>query len=843
MSPHGDYRPPPHQHYRPTPVQALKDAKKADIEYRAQTDIHPPILLGTLENMGVFQAAVNDLQPLDDNSWLPLKARLIIEREQTQELEYKRMTTASAIQSTLPNFKPDSQSSYKGKAVDRQKADYELSQEPIRKRLGALADRHIEKHWSGGRDVAYPNLPDFAADVLCSVRALYMQAIKDEGVNSSDPEAFLNLDSMKWVYEHKIKPRAVRITLELFNCCVCENSRFYAFEGMIQHFGAKHDEDFGENNVIVQWRRAAWTEDPPFVYHGPMVRPRAGLPVTTSAEIGNSMAAAASLPTQPVSANTTDTAFTGNSHEMAAAASLPTQPSPATATATTPAGINHAMAATASLPTQPASMNATATTSAEVTQEQATAAASLLPSLLRGLPQAQPIEASSKDTATSTSTANFVDPSVISQTAYWYWSALENVRGLWNSVRLTATLNSLVKCCKKHSDKAFDLDTLAVALRLPAAKELLVPRDLACQICVVSKFGSSVSFPSYAERTRGGFFASPLALVEHFQAVHQDSRAKAFGWLHEMIEVPDDEDIRGLMTAVGMNDSKLAILADAFPRVFPQPLPPIGTVTSATEEVKLAIAAQNNRKKNRGRDKKHHEQHDRYTAHEPASVEDAYDSMPEAAEDEYDPRRPRFASNTVRTTDRANQGSHTGFDGSFQMNPPRGLPKHDWYAQLEIPDCIRSSDLPDAEEPDSDYSPNDVPLPTVTMAYVPSNYQPPAPMQGLPGKSKLINLGGLTYYTGTGQNAFGQERTWLDAAEPADHYMGAGPPRTRHIRARMILPRASGPSSAPATAQPQAQAQVQAEAQAQARHVAQSPRTYTASSPPPPAPMRFYFER
>lgn len=826
MSPHGDHWPPPHQHYRPAPVQALKDAKKADIEYRAQIDIHPPILLGALENMSAFQAAVNDLQPIDDNSWLPLKAKLIIEREQTQELEYKRMTTASAIQSTLPNFNPDSQSSYKGKPVDRQKADYELSQEPIRKRLGALADRHIEEHWSGGRDVAYPNLPDFAADVLCSVRALYMQAIKDEGINSSDPEAFLNLDSMKWVYEHKIKPLAVRLTLELFNCCVCENSRFYAFEGMIQHFGAKHDEDFGENNVIVQWRRAAWTEDPPFVYHGPIVRPRAGLPVPanttarTSAEIGNSMAAAASLPTQPVSVNTTDTTSTG---------------------------ISHAMAAAAPLPTQPASANATATTSAEVTQEMATAAASLLPSLLRALPQAQPIEAPSMETATSTSTANFVDASVISQTAYWYWSSLDNVRGLWNSVRLTATLNCLVKCCKKHSDKGFDLDTLAVALRLPAAKELLVARDLACQICVVSKFGSSVSFPSYAERTRDGFFASPLALVEHFQAVHHDSRAKAFGWLHEMIEVPDDEDIRGLMTAVGMNDSKLAILADAFPRVFPQPLPPIGTVTSATEEVKLAIAAQNSRKKNKGRDKKHHEQHDRYTAHEPASVEDAYDSMPEAAENEYDPRRPRFASNTVRTTDRANQGSYTGLDESFQMNPPRGLPKHDWYAQLEIPDCIRSSDLPDADEPDSDYSPNDLPytapdpLPTVTMAYVPTNYQPPAPMQGLPGESKLINLGGHTYYTGTGQNAFGQERTWLDAAEPADHYMGAGPPRTRHIRARRILPRASGPSSAPATAQPQAQ--VQAQAQAQARHVAQSPQTYTASSPPPPAPMRFYFER
>jgi hypothetical protein len=69
---------------------------------------------------------------------------------------------------------------------------------------------------------------------------------------------------MKWVFDTKVKPNTEPYRKELFLCNACEYpSKYYGFEGVIQHYAAKHTSALSVGSVVVHWK-SEWPEYPPF---------------------------------------------------------------------------------------------------------------------------------------------------------------------------------------------------------------------------------------------------------------------------------------------------------------------------------------------------------------------------------------------------------------------------------------------------------------------------------------------------------------------------------------------------------------------------------------------------
>ncbi len=73
----------------------------------------------------------------------------------------------------------------------------------------------------------------------------------------------LTLENMKWLFDVKVKPLTEPYMKELFYCRSCEaNNKLYGFEGVVQHYAAKHTSSLSLGSVVVHWR-AEWPEAPP----------------------------------------------------------------------------------------------------------------------------------------------------------------------------------------------------------------------------------------------------------------------------------------------------------------------------------------------------------------------------------------------------------------------------------------------------------------------------------------------------------------------------------------------------------------------------------------------------
>ena len=255
-------------------VNEVKASRRAEIERRC-ADLEPPLLPNVLNHMESFQAAIQITQPLTDQAWQILKPRLLVqlpyaerrERKHTQQNEilveeYKqRRYQESQLKETKDNF-------------DR---EWETFQAPVRNRIGALADEIIETNWAGAKSISKDNSPKFAADVLMTVRQRFYaeiaeedeaalaagEPVKTDSLNGP-PTRKLILENMKWLFDNKIKPLTDHFQRELFLCNGCDgNFKFYGFEGVIQHYAAKHTTTLSMGNIVVHWR-AEWPEYPPF---------------------------------------------------------------------------------------------------------------------------------------------------------------------------------------------------------------------------------------------------------------------------------------------------------------------------------------------------------------------------------------------------------------------------------------------------------------------------------------------------------------------------------------------------------------------------------------------------
>ncbi|KAI0196240.1 hypothetical protein EV127DRAFT_331171, partial [Xylaria flabelliformis] len=253
-------------------AEEMKAARRIEIERRA-SELKPPIPGHILALIPSFQAAIQITSPFDDTAWNLLKPRLIAQRKDVdQELGQNQETFSQSPVAPEQNLQRRS-------LENKQQVDktWDDAQIPLRARILALADQIIRDVWGNGRKVNKESSPQFAAEVLLYVRERFYAEIEEDDAaaraagqqpNSDPPNGpytrKLTLENMRWLFDVKIKPLTESQRKELFYCHGCEaNTKLYGFEGVVQHYAAKHTSCLSLGNVVVHWR-AEWPIVPPF---------------------------------------------------------------------------------------------------------------------------------------------------------------------------------------------------------------------------------------------------------------------------------------------------------------------------------------------------------------------------------------------------------------------------------------------------------------------------------------------------------------------------------------------------------------------------------------------------
>lgn len=260
-------------------VAELKATRKAEIERRALF-LDPPLTADVLHHIPSFQAATHIVAQLDDHAWDLLKPRLLAQRvdaetaleaERTAQVKLKLEQGHEEEAQTEPTLATSKE------ARDRIDKDWEEVQAPLRAKIAGYADEVIRDSWGKGKKVKRDNCSRFAVDALLHVRSrFYAEVVKEAAAAraagktppTDPPEGpftqKLTLENMKWIFDTKIKPHTETFRKELFYCNGCEgNFKPFGFEGVIQHYAAKHTTVLSLGNIVVHWR-AEWPEHPPF---------------------------------------------------------------------------------------------------------------------------------------------------------------------------------------------------------------------------------------------------------------------------------------------------------------------------------------------------------------------------------------------------------------------------------------------------------------------------------------------------------------------------------------------------------------------------------------------------
>lgn len=248
-------------------------------------ELDPPITPSVLALIPSFQAAIQIISPLDDNAWRLLKPRLLLQRVDAEndaeqnEPGDPRGNDPSHLALERIEGAEERPHEEGNNIITKQLIDkaWDDVQAPLRARISAYADEVIQDDWGNGQKVDTENSPQFATEVLLYVRKRFYAEIAKESTAAhaagqrpmQDPPGGpftqkLTLENMRWLFDVKIKPHTESYRRDLFFCNGCEvSSKAFGFEGVIQHYAAKHTNVLSLGSVVVHWR-AEWPETPPF---------------------------------------------------------------------------------------------------------------------------------------------------------------------------------------------------------------------------------------------------------------------------------------------------------------------------------------------------------------------------------------------------------------------------------------------------------------------------------------------------------------------------------------------------------------------------------------------------
>ncbi|KAM7190631.1 hypothetical protein V8F20_009648 [Naviculisporaceae sp. PSN 640] len=258
----------------------IKASRKAEIERRAM-QLDPPLTPAVLRHIPAFQAAMQIVATLDDKAWDVLWPRLLSQREEAERMEKETTKHAATSTSLAAGRQLEATLATTKEARDLVDKEWEEIQAPLRAKISGYADDIIRDKWDKGRKVSKDSCSKFATEVLIHVRKRFYDEVAKEAVAAraagrspvQDPPGRpftqkLTLENMKWVFDTKIKPHTEPYRKEIFYCNGCEgNFKSFGFEGVVQHYAAKHTNALSVGSIVVHWR-AEWPEHPPFASEG-----------------------------------------------------------------------------------------------------------------------------------------------------------------------------------------------------------------------------------------------------------------------------------------------------------------------------------------------------------------------------------------------------------------------------------------------------------------------------------------------------------------------------------------------------------------------------------------------
>ena len=597
-------------------VNEAKAQRRADIERRCM-ELDPPIKPSTLIHMESFAAAIQIPMAMTDSAWEVLKPRLIAQKEVAESREKEQLQQSQLLHARTEERRQQEAALREAKEnMDRQ---WDESQKPLRDKLNFYADEILRMQWANGENVNKDNCPQFAADVLTYVRrrfyqiqdwedsiALQQGSLGQDHSNSGTPRK-LTLENMKWVYETKLKPLTEPHSREIFLCNGCGNAtKFYGFEGVIQHYAAKHTSLLSMGSIVVHWK-ADWPEDPPFdpnpiksIAAANSQHPPQPSPQSTYAQ---SLGAQAIKQASPIDPQT-------YSQYSPPASDRPSYPPQSYSSSQYPQPVAPGSAYSnlgANVPQYPQNFGQRNASQQYNPQYPGSAwsAASQSPvdgrqPLSAGSPPqygtAQavwpPRQASIQQKTRQNPSARFGPPGQpfgiyqvqleeLSKNAREIYNATAAVKDLASSVRLHVIISHVVLRFKDRFTNEPTLSLFTDALNNSSQmKPLRNLSDLACKTCALMR---PENVPEHEVEK---LYTLP-ALLTHFQSVHIEQARPAIitqpgieppktDWKFDMIKLPSNTEIAKLIEAPGMTDAKLKLIATILPWAFPSPLPEIG---------------------------------------------------------------------------------------------------------------------------------------------------------------------------------------------------------------------------------------------------------------------------
>ncbi|KAI1373601.1 hypothetical protein F4677DRAFT_211621 [Hypoxylon crocopeplum] len=568
----------------------LKAARRAEIERRAM-ELDPPLPAHVLAHIPSFQAAIQIISPLDDNAWDLLKPRLLAQRADAEERGHE-VSVQSRIAPAEEHRQTEENSIAAKQLIDKAWDDV---QAPLRAQISAYADEIIRDNWRDGRRVDAENSPQFAAEVLLSVRKRFYAEIAKQSAAAraagrepvEDPPEGpftrrLTLENMKWLFDVKIKPHTEPCRKDLFFCNGCDaNFKAFGFEGVIQHYAAKHTNALSLGSVVVHWR-TEWPETPPFE-SDPRVAKTKHQPAASSYEAAYPQNNAgphyhnpnAYPPTSNPASFQPSPYFTITPPDYGHSRFGPTTHYPAPYGQGNPYGPGqHGFGPPYSAYPSPYTTH---------NPLGATYPGSQLPfsTRLLAVPPAYPLATgvlynhnsnahqnnaqfnfqSSQDSSLDSKYHTQLE--YLARTSRELWTSTASLKELPGTIRVRVVLHHLVQRFRSRFSESPPLSMFIDGLS--NNKEMRPVRNVNGLICKACHLNLSNGMPTDQERRT---FSLPQ-LVNHFQQRHVD-QLQATGspfpnWTVDMVHVPDLSVISSLHSLENMDSQKFSLISDAFP--------------------------------------------------------------------------------------------------------------------------------------------------------------------------------------------------------------------------------------------------------------------------------------
>ena len=671
-----------------------KAIRRAEIERRC-AELSPPISPALLEHMDSFQASMQIPMPLTDEAWHLLKPKLMSQRKFAEQRARESHAAAEAL-------RPSREQSADMNDPEKIKERWETFQRPIRKDLGDYVDELVRTSWADGRAINEHTAPRFAAEALVFARNRYAT---DKPKSNQAGSAFrLVLHNMRWLFENKVKPltETTHNVKELFRCAGCgHDSKTYAFDSLIQHYAAKHTNNFSSGNTHVAWFEASWPDDPPFqtvsehdarqkILKTPFAPLQVG-PVTSPQNTTSHPLESQDDPTRQIFYQPRPYPYGFPPTSPGMTGPFPSQP--------TPIYEYHSQAASPFFygysapprhgytgPTSPFDSISSPFAGHPQTASPAFPNWSSTPAQVSHQPSYAP--SPMPNTHPSFQQMQMDELATISREV---WDALFHVKQIPPSVRLfTIVQHAVTKFSKRFSNEPNADLFLQCLVSHPLMQPMKDANGLACKVCVEEKESREedrthafplvggerklYSFNSLLTHFKNVHFQTKLAL-ENAQTHDDPEDLKRLDWKTDMIELPEDSIISGLKNLSGMTDARrLAIFRETFPEQFKEAVPRTADSvnTSSIPQTGNQISGYNSwtgslqtspTDQQSGQDSM-----DLLAAHGVIKIEPGmpvpgsltYPPASSSIEEEYDPRRPSAGSNRAHGQFARNRRSFRG---------------------------------------------------------------------------------------------------------------------------------------------------------------------------------------